>query len=211
MKAKLTAALLPAILLAACSWTPAPYQPPLATPQPSRTPLIVPPTPVVVFPSATVTATGTASGATGSPTPTETASPTPSPSPTFTPLPPLAVEVIGCNTSLDLRHQMGEVTNAYTRLRNYSAEGLTQVCATLEALDEDRVHPDKTVCIASLPSFHQVILKLTVDTQFQVDTSIQVDVVSGEGLAAFAFQESCREAGLFLGDPEQTGVVEPIP
>jgi hypothetical protein len=87
-------------------------------------------------------------------TPSYTLAPTPSPTQTFTStqLPPPSQDILGCNTSLDILHQMGEVTNAYSIIRNTTGQSLTNVCATLSASDEARVHPDKTVCVAALPA-----------------------------------------------------------
>jgi hypothetical protein len=106
---------------------------------------------------------------------------------------------------------MGEVTNAYALILNFSGQNLTNVCGTLTAIDEDRQHPDKTVCVASLPTGNQVLIKLTVDTQFQVDTYVRVDVETDQGLSASVVEESCRDIGIFKGDPDETGEIEPIP
>lgn len=121
------------------------------------------------------------------------------------------MEIIGCNTSLDILHQMGEVTNAFPILLNYTQKNLTNICATLSASDEARQHPDKIVCIANLPAENQVILKLTVDTGTGQDTSIQVDVGSNEGDAATAKQSSCRDIGIPGWLPGKVNIIEPIP
>jgi hypothetical protein len=143
---------------------------------------------------------------------TETPSPTPSPTSTSTntPLPPLAVLFSGCNTSLDITHGMGEVTNAYVTLRNYGNTELTNVCATLFASDEDRVHPDKTRCTSSLPALYQIMLKLTVDTGLQEDTSIRVEVVSTQGVTGLASQPSCRDIGFPGWVPAKVDILELI-
>jgi len=105
---------------------------------------------------------------------------------------------------------MGEVTNAYVILANTSGPDLTTVCATLSAADEGRVHPDKTVCVPSLPRGTQVTLKLTIDTTFQVDTIVEVGVLSNEGTMASASAGglACRDIGAFK--PEVIGVLQPI-
>lgn len=192
------------IFLAACGGMTVPAQTRPDSGSPSPLPLIVSPTSPFV-PSATTT-------------PVEAASPTPSETPasTATPtLPPwsptLLVQISGCNTSLDITHGMGEVTNAYPLLKNYTLSNLTNVCATLLASDEARVHPDKTACIPLLPAGNQVLLKLTVDTGFKADTSIQVDVASQEGQAASVTAASCRDLGFPGWIPDQIGVIEPIP
>lgn len=213
-----------ALALAACQgWTVSPLPlPPTALP--TRTPRILSPTPVFITwtPSQTVIPTMTSTPGTVLPgviTPTEvTATPTPTLTPTVTPMPTdtpaasgLAVLITGCNTSVDISHGMGEVTNAYALIRNYGGRDLTEVCAELTASDEGRVHPDKTACIGSLQAGYEVTVKLTVDTGYRVDTSIRVDVVTDEGVTAFASEASCREIGLFKGDPDTLGTPTPIP
>src|SRR5262245_49990434 len=91
------------------------YQPqpfPVWSPIPSRTPGVVTATPIIfTVPPSVVTLTLPL---------TETPSLTPTtftetPSPTFTPIPvrSVQVDILGCNTSIDITHGMGEVTNAY--------------------------------------------------------------------------------------------------
>ena len=106
---------------------------------------------------------------------------------------------------------MGEVTNAYPVIRNLTGNSLTNVCATLSATDEARVHPDKTACVAALPAGYQITLKLTVDTGVGQDTAIQVGVNTSEGLSATASSSSCRDIGLPGWVPDNVGVIEPIP
>jgi hypothetical protein len=105
---------------------------------------------------------------------------------------------------------MGEVTNAFPIVENSSGSLLTNVCATLSASDEARLHPDKTACVAELPTGFQVTLKLTVDTGFEQDTSIQVDVKTAEGLNASTSRPSCADIGLPGWLPDKVGVIEPI-
>jgi hypothetical protein len=106
---------------------------------------------------------------------------------------------------------LGEVTNAYPIISNSTGKDLTNVCATLSATDEARVYPDKTACLASLPTGYQVTLKLTVDTDTGQDTAIQVLVTTNEGLGASAARTSCEEIGLPGWLPEMVGVLRPIP
>jgi hypothetical protein len=144
--------------------------------------------------------------------PTFTASFTDSASPTVTAVVPiLEMDVLGCNTSLDVTHGMGEVTNAFPIIRNRTGQTLTGLCGTLSATDEDRLHPDKTACIDLLPPSDQVVLKLTVDTGFKQDTSIEIDVTSNEGFTAQVVRPSCTNIGLPGWVPLKVGVVEPIP
>ena len=205
MKKTLPLALFLVITLTACDgWSyPVPTFP---APPPTITPSIVTPTPVIV------TITNTASPAVVSATPTDTATPitptetstafTEAPPPTDTPtLPPVSpniiVEVLGCNTSIDITHGMGEVTNAYVRLKNNTGSNLINLCTTLNARDEGRVHPDKTICIPLLAHDHQATLKLTTDSTYRVDTPIQVEVKSGDTLLSRIGQDSCTDIGLF--------------
>ena len=109
---------------------------------------------------------------------------------------------MGCNTSIDITHGMGEVTNAYVTLKNYTGADMTDVCATLYALDEGRVHPDKTVCVPALTHGQQVTLKLTVDSTYKQNTPIQIEVKSGNSLLSRIGQESCTDIGLFAPAPD---------
>ena len=188
--------------------------PTFPAPPPTITPSILSPTPVIVTITLTATPAATSESPTEAPTetstpvtPTDTATafteaPTPTRTPTLPPLSPnLIVEVLGCNTSFDIRHGMGEVTNGYVNLKNNTGTGMTALCTTLHALDEGRVHPDKTVCVPSLAHGQQVTLKLTVDSTYRKDTPIQVEVMSGDTLLSRLGQESCTDIGLFAPQP----------
>ena len=185
--------------------------PTFPAPPPTITPSIFTPTPVIF------TITNTTTPAPISETPTETATavtpsetatafteaPTPTNTPTLPPVSPnIIVEVLGCNTSIDLTHGMGEVTNAYVTLKNNTGNDFSNLCATLNALDEGRVHPDKTVCVPSLADGQQVTLKLTVDSTYKQNTPIQVEVKSGDTLLSRIGQDSCTDIGLFAPKPE---------
>ena len=131
---------------------------------------------------------------------------------TFTPsLPIPGITLLGCETSLDFSHGMGEVTNAYVTVANRFGPNLTAACATLSSSDEGRVHPDKTVCVASLPWGYQVTFKLTIDTTSQVNTIVDVTLTSGEGVTSRAGGLSCTEIGSFKPLDNTLGVVVPIP
>ncbi|MEW6092934.1 MAG: hypothetical protein AB1531_03110 [Chloroflexota bacterium] len=191
--------------LAACTSVTIPAQPPTGIVSPSPSPAIRSPT-LPFAPSATVTPFGTLpSTETETPTPTYTLSPTPGGTSG------LLLEISGCDTSLDISHGMGEVTNAYPLIQNTTPTDLTTVCATLSASDEDREHPDKTVCVDLLPAGYQVTLKLTVDTGYQEDTSIHIEVTSQEGLTASEDALSCRDLGFPGWVPGEVGVIKPIP
>lgn len=202
--------------------------PTFPAPPPSITPSIFSPTPVIFTitntttpalvsetPTATplVTLTWTATATPVTPTDTATAfteAPTVTDTPTLPPVSPsIIVDVLGCNTSIDLTHGMGEVTNAFVTLKNNTGADFTNLCATLNALDEGRVHPDKTVCVPSLGNGQQVTLKLTVDSTYRQNTPIQVEVKSGDSLLARVGQASCTDIGLF--EPAPGSLLTPVP
>jgi hypothetical protein len=195
------------LFLVACSEIHIP--PVINTPMrsPSSIPLIFSPTPPFV-PSAIFTTTGLPSSKTITNFPTDIH---PTEIATITPTPGLSLDILNCNTAIDLTHQMGEVTNTYPLIRNNTINELTDVCATLTASDEARVHPDKTRCIPYLPSNYQVTLKLTVDTGYKLDTSIRVDVSSNEGASVSLLRSSCRDVGLLDWASDNIGIIEPIP
>jgi hypothetical protein len=177
------------------------------TPIPSRTPGVVSPTPIIIFASLTPSPDG--------PTPTASASATftaaPSATPTLSPTPfqALAVEILGCNTGIDLSHGMGEVTNAYVVLKNTGTLNLPDACALLRAADEDREHPDKTRCVAALPAGYEVTLKLTVDSAYQQDTAIQVDASSAGALMLRVDRPACTDLDVIGPIPGDIGVIRP--
>jgi hypothetical protein len=208
------------MVLSGCDgWTvrPLPYLSP--SPFPSPTAIISSPTPIVLVPPVSATFDST------SVTPTNTAAAPGAPTPTFTEYVPLTFEpsitqtpfisirtnILGCNTSLDVTHGMGEVTNAFVTISNAGNIPLMNVCATLNALDEGRVHPDKTKCVAVLPAGYQVTQKLTVDTTFEKATPIQVDVTSEGNLLQRVSQNSCTDIGLIPPSINDLGIVKPVP
>lgn len=225
MKKLLVLTLFILLSLSACDgWV---YQvPTFPAPPPTITPSIHTPTPVFVTATHTMTAapasptattyippttipitdspTSTATAFTEAPTVTNTAT-LPSVSPT------IIVEVLGCNTSIDITHGMGEVTNAYVILKNNTGNEFLNVCATLFALDEGRIHPDKTVCVPGLPHGYQVTLKLTVDSTYKQNTPIQIEVKSGDTLLSRIGQNSCTDIGLFAPSPGSLLTPVPIP
>lgn len=105
---------------------------------------------------------------------------------------------------------MGEVTNAYVLIKNTGTVDLPNTCGLLRAIDEGREHPDKKVCATNLPAQNQVTLKLTVDSTYQKDTIIQVDVTSNDAILMRVDKQSCRDISLFGGVPSDVGVVKPI-
>ncbi len=203
---KRLAAIAGLLLMVSCSGFQIPLLAGTPIASPSPLPEIISPTPVSV-PSSTPAGSGSVTPSpTGSPSaPTLTPEVTLSPSPAL-----LEVEILGCNTSLDITHGMGEVTNAFPVIRNKTGLDLVDVCATLSASDEARAHPDKTACTPALPAGYQVTLKLTVDTGFKQDTSISVDVTSPSGYEASTSRSSCRSLGVPGWIPGKVGLVEPI-
>ena len=210
-----------AIFLSSCDfWGVAPQPFPVQSPVPSITPAIVTATPFIIPPpSLNFTATSTIVIVTQA---SNTLTPTPPLSPTFTPAPPtqtstqppvqaVEVEILGCNTSLDILNGMGEVTNAYVTVKNTGTVDLPNTCALLRANDEGREHPDKKVCVTNLPIRNQITYKLTVDSTYKADTIIQVDVTTNETILLRLDKQSCKDISLFGGAPTDTGVVKPIP
>jgi len=123
--------------------------------------------------------------------------------------PSLRIIILGCNTSIDISHGMGEVTNAFVTLRNNGNVELTNLVATLYALDEGREHPDKIQEISSIPVGYEVTLKLTVDSTYRAESPIQVEVNSDQGLFPREGVASCRDIGLFAPNPD--GLKTPVP
>ena len=203
------------LMLAACKGGYIPLTVATSITWPSPLPAVLSPTPRFI-PTATPTliilpATPTNTQPAGQP-PTEYPTYTLVSTPTSTPGQPasLAVDILECNTSNDILHSMGEVTNAFPIIRNYTGVNLNNVCATLSASDEDRAHPDKITCAASLPAGFQVTLKLTADTRVNEDTTIQVVVTSNEGFGAIAGSSNCMDIGLPGWTPDEINVMEPI-
>lgn len=192
---------------------PFPVQSPIPSNTPAiftATPFIIPP-PVLDFtPTGAIATTPTSTADVAPPTPT-IITVLPSPTDTQPAVQAAEVEILGCNTSFDIRNGMGEVTNAYVRIKNTGTVDLPNLCALLRAIDEGREHPDKKVCASNLPIKNQVALKLTVDSTYKKDTIIQVDVTSNETILLRVDKQSCRDISLFGGVPTDIGVVKPIP
>ena len=221
---KLFLVFLTMFLLTSCNgwfFQPSPYNPPTPFLPATNTPPIVSPTPVVIGVSSATPFVAT-------PIPANTNTPfvifTSTSIPSFTDTPSIratstetvsipslsvAVEVLGCDTSIDVTHGMGEVTNAFITLKNTGNVNLTNLKATLNALDEGREHPDKTVELTSLPVAYQVTLKLTVDSTYREETPIQIEVIADGGLFQRVGADSCRDIGLF--EPNPDGLMTPVP
>jgi hypothetical protein len=152
------------------------------------------PAPATLTQTLTSTATATVDP---TPTPQPTRTPLPTATATFTltpvPEPQVNVLIVSCDTGIDIFNRLGEVTNAYVTIQNVGTRGVTDLQVTLSASDEEQTHPDKSYRIGYLPSGYQVSLKLTVDTQSGIDTSIQVEVQGSGGVNELAEKESCRQ------------------
>src|SRR5512145_3280037 len=206
---KITLIILMMLLLASCNgWViqPGPFNPPTPFLPPTNTPSVFTATQLVIAASAT----STPQVPTLTPIPFITATTTPTLLPSNTPEntqtsppsgPSVAVEILGCNTSIDVTHGMGEVTNAFVVLRNTGGTELTNLKVVLNARDEGREHPDKTLEVAFLLVGYKVTLKLTVDSAYQEETPIQVEISNDTGLFYRVGAESCKDIGVLAPDP----------
>jgi hypothetical protein len=205
-------------LLTGCNgwfFQPSGYNPPTPIRPPTRTPSIITATPASAATSTAAVATSTmaldtpAFFFTDTPValPTETASSEPT---SMLPAPAVGVKVLGCNTSLDITHGLGEVTNAFITLTNSGNIDLTNLKATLFALDEGQAHPDKTAEIAVLPIAQQVTLKLTVDSTYNAETPIQIEVSADGGFFQRLGEDSCSNIGVFAPDPASLNTPVPV-
>ena len=181
---------------------PTPFLPPTQTPSIfTSTPIVVAASPTATVEAFTPTITATATlGNTETPTITFTVQ---------AGAPAVALQILGCDTSIDISHGMGEVTNAYITLTNNGGVELTNLRVTLFALDEDREHPDKTIELTSLPINNIVTLKLTVDSSYREESAIQVEVITDQGTFPREGSASCRDIGLFAPNP--SGLYTPVP
>ena len=213
MKKKLAFIIFPFLLSACIDWSVNPQPFPVWTAIPTRTPGIVTATPVIIFGTGTplpFTLTPDLITLTPSETPTVTITDTPAPTFTSTPFQAVDVIILGCNTSIDITHGMGEVTNAYVTVKNTGNIDLPNTCALLRAIDEGREHPDKKRCVDNLPVGNQVTQKLTVDSTYKQSTIIQVDISSNDVLLLRVDQQSCTDISLTGGAPSGVGVIETI-
>ena len=203
-----------AVLLTSCNgWViqPFPGNPPTPFMPLTPTPSIFTATPIVI---GVTNASATPNVSTSTNIPTNTLIPVSSDTPTITLTSPpsgpsISVEVLGCNTGIDVTHGMGEVTNAFVTLKNSGGVGLTNIKTTLFALDEGREHPDKTIEITALPVGYDVTLKLTVDSTYRQETPIQIEVTGDNGLFQRVGSASCRDIGLLVPNPN--GLYTPVP
>jgi len=209
-------AILFAFLLSSCNgWVFQPGSGPTPFLPPTPTPSIYTATPVVIGVNTSTPAlailTNTASPTSSIvPNSTDTAVVISSPSVTSSPSgPSISINVLGCNTSVDVTHGMGEVTNAFVTLKNTGGVELTNIRATLFALDEGREHPDKTIDLTYLPVGNQVTIKLTVDSTYREETPVQVEVISTQGLFPREGLASCTDIGIFAPNPNSLNTPGP--
>ena len=208
---KITLSILLTLLLSSCNgWIIQPLPGPTPFLPSTPTPSIFTPTPVVIGVTSASATPGiaTPTATTIIPTNTETSLPVPSltSSPTGS---AISIKVLGCNTSIDITHSMGEVTNAFVTLKNTGGLELTNIKVTLFALDEGREHPDKTVELTSLPVGYQVTVKLTADSTYKQESAIQVEVISNQGTFPREGLASCRDIGILVPNPSALNT--PIP
>ena len=211
---KFISVVLTMFLITSCngwSFQPSPYSPPTPFLPATNTAPVVSPTPVVIGVNSPTPAVATSIPViTNTPLPVFTDTALPVVTDTVSvPMPSIGVQVLGCNTSIDVTHGMGEVTNAFVTLKNTGNVELTNLKATLNALDEGRVHPDKTIELTSLPVRSEVTIKLTVDSTYREETPIQIEVSGDAGLFQRVGESSCRDIGLFAPKPE--ALMTPIP
>ncbi len=214
MKKNILPILLACILTSCNGWIIQPLPGPTPFLPSTPTPSIFTPTPVVIgVTSVPVTSTSAAiSTSTNLPTSTATETSTPTTAPTSLPTEPaITIKVLGCNTSIDITHGMGEVTNAFVTLKNTGGVELTNLKVTLFALDEGREHPDKTVELTSVPVGYQVTLKLTADSTYKQESAIQVEVASDQGIFPREGLSSCTDIGIFAPQPESLNTPLPAP
>ena len=107
-------------------------------------------------------------------------------------VPKINVQILGCDTGFDIMNQMGEVTNAYVTISNVGKIEIQNLCATLNALDEDRIHKDKRRCVDYLPPDHEVTLKLTVDTRFEINTALEMLITSRQDTLKIVNTSQCN-------------------
>lgn len=203
---KLILPILLACILTSCNgWIIQPLPGPTPFLPSTPTPSIFTPTPVVIGVTsmpATPTTTVVISTDTETPIPAATLTSPPSG-------PSISITVLGCNTSIDVTHSMGEVTNAFVTLKNNGGVELTNLKVTLFALDEGREHPDKTMELVALPVGNQVTVKLTVDSTYKQESAIQVEMTSDQGTFPREGLASCTDIGLFAPNPDALNT--PIP
>jgi len=208
---KITLSILLTFLLSSCNgWIINPLPGPTPFLPSTPTPSIFTPTPVVIGVTSASATPGiaTLTATTIIPMNTETSLPVPTltSSPTG---PAISIKVLGCNTSIDITHSMGEVTNAFVTLKNTGGMELTNIKVTLFALDEGREHPDKTVELTSLPVGYQVTVKLTADSTYKKESAIQVEVLSDQGIFPREGSASCTDIGVFTPNPDALNT--PVP
>ena len=216
---KITLSILLTLLLSSCNgWIIQPLPGPTPFLPSTPTPSIFTPTPVVIGVTsasatpgiATPTATTIIPTNTNAPISTNTEISLPVPTLTSSPTgPAISIKVLGCNTSIDITHSMGEVTNAFVTLKNNGGLELTNIKVTLFALDEGREHPDKTVELTSLPVGYQVTVKLTADSTYKQESAIQVEIISDQGTFPREGLASCRDIGILVPNPSALNT--PIP
>jgi hypothetical protein len=204
-------------LISACGgWVVQPLPGPTPFLPVTQTPSIFTATPVVIgvasaSPTAIISTSTATAIFTSSPTQVASATFTASITATASPSgPAISIRILGCNTSVDVTHGLGEVTNAFVTLKNTGGVELRNLRVTLFARDEGiEVHPDKTVELIALPVGNQVTVKLTVDSTYQQESPIQVEATSDQGIFPREGLASCTDIGLLVPNPN--GLNTPVP
>ncbi len=181
-----------------------------AEPPPSRTAVISTPTPFVATlrgPSgATASSWPTASPTETNPTPSHprATSPTSLPDTDTATAPESRIEasILGCDGNADLAGETGSDTSAYVLVMNAGSSDATNVCATLNGLDEQRPLADKTRCLADLPAGYEVTFRLTIGMTYRPATPVQVEIKSSDSLLLRLGDAACPNPIL---EPDQVG------
>lgn len=207
-----------ALALSGCAgWPLQPLEYNPTAPVPSSTPVIETVTPFVVSATSSVVSTESATPTSTIVSPTDTGTPAEATSsPTLAPTPSalpgaVKVDILGCDTSIDVLHGLGEVVNAFVTISNATPSPIPDLCVTLSALHEGRPHPDKTKCLPSLPAGYQVTFKLTVATTFGRSDPIQVDLASSGSLLMRVGDAACKDIDLIQPHVSGLGTPTPIP
>jgi hypothetical protein len=112
-------------------------------------------------------------------------------------LPKVNVLIRSCATGIDVMKGLGEVTNVYVVIQNVGGGDASNLTITLSASDEDQMHPDKSYQLQHLPAGYEIVVKLTVDTQNNVETEIEVYVVGDPGVSVIVEKGSCSGPNLY--------------
>jgi len=114
------------------------------------------------------------------------------PTPTPIHLPKVNIMIFTCDTGTDIFNGLGEVTNGYVMVQNVGEVDISNVRVELRANDEGKTHPDKYYELPNLPSGYQIPLRLTVDTENNVDTELEAVVSGDNNIYSTTTKSSCN-------------------